>query len=106
MDMGYDTQMMRGWFWDAELLLRGQKEGYSIKEFPVFWEAGKQSSFNFGRELRIIRYLPKVYASIGRIQKGNNERQAMFNSLQHTEAVQHFASGESILKQTSTDEEK
>jgi len=67
-DMGYDKKLKRGWFWDAELLLRAQKEGYSIKEFPVFWEAGKQSSFNFERELRIVKYLPNIYKKIGRIK--------------------------------------
>ncbi len=67
-DMGYDFKLKRGWFWDAELLLRAQKEGYSIKEFPVFWEAGKQSSFNFIRELRILKYLPTIYQKIGRIK--------------------------------------
>lgn len=67
-DMGYDQHLKRGWFWDAELLLRAQKEGYSIKEFPVFWEAGKQSSFNFERELRILKYFPSIYQQIGRIE--------------------------------------
>lgn len=29
------------WFWDTELLVRAQKEGYIVKEFPVRWRAGK-----------------------------------------------------------------
>jgi len=26
------------WFWDTEVLVRAQRAGYSIKEFPVGWE--------------------------------------------------------------------
>ncbi len=26
------------WFWDTELLVRAQKEGYRVKELPVMWE--------------------------------------------------------------------
>jgi glycosyltransferase involved in cell wall biosynthesis len=29
------------WFWDTEILVRGQKKGYRVKEFPVHWRAGK-----------------------------------------------------------------
>lgn len=29
------------WFWDTELLVRSQHEGFSVKEFPVRWRAGK-----------------------------------------------------------------
>ena len=25
------------WFWDTEILVRGQKLGYKIKEIPVKW---------------------------------------------------------------------
>lgn len=31
------------WFWDTELLVRAQKKGYSVKEFPVKWEHGGTS---------------------------------------------------------------
>jgi len=30
----------RHWFWDTEILVRAQQEGYRIKEFPVHWEQG------------------------------------------------------------------
>jgi len=36
-EMGYDDTFRRGWFWDAEMLIRAQKEGYKIKEIPVIW---------------------------------------------------------------------
>ncbi len=66
-EMGYDSSFKRGWFWDAELLLRAQKKNFSIREFPVKWEAGKQSSFNWKRELKILNYMPKLYKKIKRV---------------------------------------
>jgi glycosyltransferase involved in cell wall biosynthesis len=29
------------WFWDTEILVRSQRLGYKVKEFPVRWRAGK-----------------------------------------------------------------
>lgn len=29
------------WFWDTELLVRAQRSGYVVREFPVRWRAGK-----------------------------------------------------------------
>lgn len=29
------------WFWDTELLVRSQRRGYSVTEFPVRWRAGR-----------------------------------------------------------------
>jgi len=29
------------WFWDTEILVRGQRMGFRVKEFPVHWRAGK-----------------------------------------------------------------
>ena len=29
------------WFWDTELLVRCQRRGFGVKEFPVRWRAGK-----------------------------------------------------------------
>jgi glycosyltransferase involved in cell wall biosynthesis len=29
------------WFWDTEILVRGQRMGFKVKEFPVHWRAGK-----------------------------------------------------------------
>jgi len=56
-DMGYDKSMKRGWFWDAELLIRAQNKGYKVSEVPVHWSAGEQSSFNFKREMRMLNKL-------------------------------------------------
>jgi hypothetical protein len=54
---GYDGSHKRGWFWDAEILIRAQREGYKIREVPVRWTAAKKSSFNFTRELKVIPYM-------------------------------------------------
>ena len=59
-DAGYDSKFIRGWFWDAEILIRAQKKGYKINEFPVEWERGKDSSFQLKRELRMIKYWFKL----------------------------------------------
>lgn len=29
------------WFWDTEILVRAQRKGYRVDEFPVHWRAGK-----------------------------------------------------------------
>ena len=29
------------WFWDTEMLVRAQRKGYTVAEFPVHWRAGK-----------------------------------------------------------------
>lgn len=29
------------WFWDTEILVRAQRMGYEVAEFPVHWRAGK-----------------------------------------------------------------
>jgi glycosyltransferase involved in cell wall biosynthesis len=57
-EMGYEKT--RGWFWDVELLVRAQRKGYSIDEFPVEWKEGKLSSFNIQRELRMLPYVLKL----------------------------------------------
>lgn len=35
------------WFWDTELLVRCQRLGYRITEFPVRWRAGKRTTVRF-----------------------------------------------------------
>jgi putative flippase GtrA len=53
-----------GWFWDTEILIRGQKNGLNIVEFPVRWtdraeEASKvnvwKDAKNMGTELALLR---------------------------------------------------
>jgi glycosyltransferase involved in cell wall biosynthesis len=31
------------WFWDTEVLVRAQREGYRIKEIPVLWTGGRDT---------------------------------------------------------------
>lgn len=56
-ELGYDKNFIRGWFWDAELLIRAQRKGYQVMEFPVTWDSGKQSSFTFRREIKMMPYI-------------------------------------------------
>jgi glycosyltransferase AglD len=53
-EMGYDHKFSRGWFWDAELLIRAQWHNLRILEMPVRWVQAQKSSFNFYRELKVI----------------------------------------------------
>ena len=46
------------WFWDTEVLVRGYRRGYRIKEIPVSWKGGRetkvrlfQDSFSMGWQL-------------------------------------------------------
>jgi glycosyltransferase involved in cell wall biosynthesis len=59
-DMGYDSRFVRGWFWDAELLIRAQRKGYRILEMPVHWTSAAKSSFSFTRELKVIPYMVQL----------------------------------------------
>lgn len=44
----------RSWFWDAEILIRGQREGLRIVEFPVSWRdrASKASKISLWKDAR------------------------------------------------------
>ncbi|MBN2733321.1 MAG: glycosyltransferase [Methanomicrobiaceae archaeon] len=35
------------WFWDTEVLIRGQRAGYNISEFPVRWRTGTGTTVKF-----------------------------------------------------------
>jgi len=46
------------WFWDTEILVRAQKNGYKIKEIPVEWKSGRKTkvnllkdSYNMGKQV-------------------------------------------------------
>ena len=48
------------WFWDTEMLVRAQRKGYKIKEFPVKWRCGRKTKVDlkrdvFGMGTQIIR---------------------------------------------------
>jgi len=37
----------RHWFWDTEILVRAQRNGYKVKEMPVEWKSGRATKVNF-----------------------------------------------------------
>ncbi len=39
------------WFWDTEFLIRAQRAGYRVKEFPVEWKHGGATKVNFMRDI-------------------------------------------------------
>jgi glycosyltransferase involved in cell wall biosynthesis len=47
MDSVKDTH----WFWDTELLVRAQRAGYRVKEFPVEWTHGGATKVNLTRDV-------------------------------------------------------
>ena len=63
---GYDSTFKRGWFWDAEILIRARRTGYKIVEIPVTWKSGDKSSFNFKNELRMIPYMLKLRSELSK----------------------------------------
>ncbi len=63
-EMGYDKEFSRGWFWDAELLIRAQRNNMKILEFPVHWVNAEKSSFHFLRELKVIPYMIRLWARL------------------------------------------
>ncbi len=40
----------RHWFWDTELLVRAQRAGYRINEFPVSWRPGEDTTVDVVRD--------------------------------------------------------
>ncbi len=64
-EMGYDEKLSRGWFWDAELLIRAQQKTLRILEIPVRWVSAKKSSFHFFRELKVLPYMVGLRFRLG-----------------------------------------
>lgn len=52
--MDYDHDYHRGWFWDAEFLIRAQKNKLKITEMPVEWRYARTSTFRLFREWKCI----------------------------------------------------
>jgi glycosyltransferase involved in cell wall biosynthesis len=55
------------WFWDTELLVRAQRMGYEVTEFPVRWRAGKGTTVRvkdvFGMGSSILRLWWQIHVS-------------------------------------------
>lgn len=51
----------RGWAWDTEVLIRAQRRGFRVAEFPVRWRAGERSKFRpINHVLQVATYLVKL----------------------------------------------
>ena len=46
-----DTVEDEHWFWDTELLVRAQRDGYRVKEFPVEWDPKGDSKVDLVRDV-------------------------------------------------------
>ena len=64
--LGYDHTFQRGWFWDAELLIRAQQLGLRIEEIAVRWTEAPKSSFRFRQEILVARYMLYSWSRIRR----------------------------------------
>jgi glycosyltransferase AglD len=55
------------WFWDTEILVRAQKQGYRVHEFPVQWRAGKGTTVRikdvFSMGSAIVRLWWQIHVS-------------------------------------------
>jgi uncharacterized protein (TIRG00374 family) len=47
----HDDVEDRHWFWDTELLVRAQREGFEVEEFPVDWEPKGDSKVDLVRDV-------------------------------------------------------
>ncbi len=63
--MGYDETFSRGWFWDAELLVRAQRAGYTVIEMPVDWQYADTSTFDWKRELLCLGRMAALKKELG-----------------------------------------
>ena len=53
---------IRRWSWDTEILVRAQKKGYSIYEFPISWEEKRRTRVKPIRDAIVVsRHLLKIY---------------------------------------------
>jgi len=58
------------WFWDTELLVRAQRAGYRVKEFPIKWdEKGDTKVETFKDGLRMFSKIIKLYYQLRRETK-------------------------------------
>lgn len=53
---------MRRWSWDTEILVRAQKKGYSIYEFPILWREKRKTRVKPIRDAMVVsRHLLRLY---------------------------------------------
>ena len=51
----------RGWFWDAELLIRALWAGYDVREVPVHWKARPASRSMLWKQYRMLPWMIRLY---------------------------------------------
>jgi hypothetical protein len=55
------------WFWDTEILVRAQRKGERVSEFPVHWRAGKGTTVRvqdvFSMGTAILRLWWQIHVS-------------------------------------------
>lgn len=64
-EMGYDETLRRGFFWDAEFLVRALRHGYKVKEIPIAWRERNKTSLSFARELRAVGPMVSLFWRYG-----------------------------------------
>lgn len=58
-EMSVNSQ--RKFFWDTEMLIRAQRKGYKIKEFPATWNESKKTCQSFWKDKSMIWYILKFW---------------------------------------------
>ncbi|MCH8332237.1 MAG: glycosyltransferase [Bacteroidetes bacterium] len=58
--LGYDHSFKRGWFWDAEMLIRAKRSGYKVLEIPVIWNESNSNTFKVYTESKMLPYVIKL----------------------------------------------
>ena len=62
-ECGIKEKNLRGVAWDTEILVRAQRDGYKIKEFPVEWIEGEKSEIELLKEgFKLGKYMLKLKA--------------------------------------------
>ncbi len=51
----------RGWFWDAELLIRALWAGYEVREVPVHWKARPASRSMLWKQYRMLPWMIRLW---------------------------------------------
>lgn len=49
------------WFWDTEVLVRGQKKGYRVLEFPVRWREGAGTTVRKNDVFKMFRAILRLW---------------------------------------------
>lgn len=78
----------RGWAWDTEVLIRAQKCGYRVIEFPIRWRQGKRSKFNWNDIWKVGTYLIKLKGKMLKekmlsVRKINSSEELLKNPLEY-----------------------